>query len=125
MRRRKPPGQNQLELPLDAASQSRSFDGSAPRPALRLIRGSGVKPPPPLDSRDAVVRVLLEAGADLLLRRISSARAEEIRRRVDEVMALFDRVDASPGLIPTLKRRLDELEALMRETRGLRAGRAR
>src|SRR5215471_17695637 len=100
MRRRTKRTDNQLELPLDRASNS-------------------------YGSPDAVVRVLIEAGADLLLRKISSQRAEEIRRRVDTVMGLFDRVDGSPQLIPALKRRLDELESLMRETRGLRAGRSR
>ena len=121
MRRPKPPPQQQLQLPLASHQPS----NSQARPMLRIVRGEGAKGPARLDSKDAVIRVLLEAGADLLLRRISSARAEEIRRRVDEVMTLFDRVDASPGLIPTLKRRLDQLELRMRETRGLRASKFR
>jgi len=127
MRRRTKRTHHQLELRLDRATHScGSPDAPAAlRPPLRLIKGSGAKEPERLDSRDAVVRVLIEAGADLLLRRISSQRAEEIRRRVDVVMGLFDRVDGSPQLIPALKKRLDELEALMRETRGLRAGRSR
>jgi hypothetical protein len=127
MRRHTKRTDSQLELPLDRAiSSCGSPDAAAAlRPPLRLIKGSGAKKPERLDSRDAVVRVLIEAGADLLLRRISSQRAEEIRRRVDAVMGLFDRVDGAPQLIPALKRRLDELEALMRETRGLRAGRSR
>jgi hypothetical protein len=126
MRRRTKKSHHQLELPLLRASNSCGSPdaAAAPRPPLRLIKGSGAKKPERLDSRDAVVRVLIEAGADLLLRRISSQRAEEIRRRVDVVMGLFDRVDGAPQLIPALKRRLDELEALMRETRGLRAGRS-
>ena len=72
-----------------------------------------------------MIRVLIEAGADLLLRRISSQRADEIQQRVERIMSLFERVDHSPGLIPSLNRRLDELEALMRETRGLKAGKSR
>jgi hypothetical protein len=85
---------------------------------LRVIRGEGQRrPDEPLTSRDAVARVLIEAGADMLLRRISPARAEEIERQVDRVLELFDRVDATPILMPVLRRHLDELEALMRETR--------
>lgn len=88
---------------------------------LRVIPGGGQRrQDEPLGSRDAVVRVLLEAGADLLLRRISSGRAEEIEGRVDRIMDLFDRVDAVPALMPVLRRQLDELEALMRETREVR-----
>ena len=92
-------------------------------PGLRVIRGEGQRRQEPLASRDAVARVLMEAGADLLLRRISSARAEEIERKVDRVLDLFDRVDSAPVLMPVLKRHLDELEALMRETREVRAAR--
>jgi hypothetical protein len=89
---------------------------------LRVIRGGGERrPDEPLTSRDAVARVLMEAGADMLLRRISPQRAEEIERRVDRVLELFDRVDATPILMPVLRRQLDELEALMRETRQKRS----
>jgi hypothetical protein len=70
-----------------------------------------------------VARVLMEAGADLLLRRITSARAAEIERKVDRILDLFDRVDAMPVLMPVLRRHLDDLEALMRETREVRAAR--
>ncbi len=125
MRRRKEGTQEQLEFFFERLPERSGPPAVQARPPLRLIRGVGTKSPERLDSRDAVVRVLIEAGADLLLRRISSQRAEEIRRRVDKVMALFDRVDRSPELIPSLKRRLDELEALMRETRGWRTIRAR
>lgn len=87
-------------------------------PGLRVIRGEGQRrPDEPLTSRDAVARVLMEAGADLLLRRISPARAEEIERRVDRVLELFDRVDDTPLLMPVLRRHVEELETLMRETR--------
>jgi hypothetical protein len=89
---------------------------------LRVIAGGGQRrQDEPLVSRDAVARVLMEAGVDLLLRRISTARAAEIERKVDRVLDLFDRVDAAPLLMPVLQRHLDELEALMRETRQVRA----
>lgn len=99
---------------------------SSPRagaPGLRVIRGEGQRKQEPLADRNAVARVLMEAGADLLLRRISPVRAQEIERKVDRVLDLFDRVDAAPVLMPVLKRHLDELEALMRETREVRAAR--
>ena len=102
----------QLELPLAA-------------PKLRVIQGLGQKKPDPLTSRDAVARVLIEAGADLLLRRISPARAEAIETEVEEILALFDRVDREPAKLAELSKRLDELEALMRETRERRVHRAR
>lgn len=96
----------QLELPLQK------------KPSLRLIKGEGKKKPhETLASRNAVVRVLVEAGADLLLRRISSERAEEIEKRVDRVLALFDLVDDHPVMMAKLERELAELEALMTETR--------
>jgi hypothetical protein len=89
---------------------------------LRVIEGGGQRrQDEPLVSRDAVARALMEAGVDLLLRRITPARAAEIERKVDRVLDLFDRVDAAPLLMPVLKRHLDELEALMRETRQVRA----
>ncbi len=94
-------------------------------PKLRVIEGLGQKQEDPLDSRDAVARVLIEAGADMLLKRISCERAEEIERLVDEVLSLFDRVDKTPILQPVLARKLDELEALVRETREVRRPRRR
>ena len=98
----------QLELPLNA------------RPALRVIRGGGEKVEPRLNDRNAVARVLIEAGADVLLRRISAERAEEIEGRVDEILALFDKVDRDRTALPVLQARLDALEVLMRETRATR-----
>lgn len=89
-------------------------------PRLKVIKGLGQKQDEPLASRDAVARVLMEAGADLLLRRISDERAEEIEKRVDEILNLFDRVDDNRILFPVLQRKLDELEQLMRETRSTR-----
>lgn len=96
---------SQLELPL------------ATRPKLTLLKGEGKRTQEPLDSRDAVARVLIEAGADLLLKRISSVRAEHIEERVEEVLALFDRADRDPAALVELKGKLDALEVLMRETR--------
>src|SRR5712692_6784880 len=97
-------GPRQLELPFGAEPpkpDSRQRELEDGRPALRVIKGEGRKKKEArLLSRDAVVRVLLEAGGDLLLRRISPDRAEEIRRAVDKIMVLFDRVDASPQLMP-------------------------
>lgn len=89
--------------------------GEAPK--LRVIQGLGQKQQEPLASRDAVTRVLIEAGADLLLRRISSERAEAIEQEVDEILRLFDLVDGNRLLFPVLQRKLDALEQLMRETR--------
>jgi len=60
---------------------------------------------------------LIESGVDLLLRRISPARAEEIQRAVDEILILFDQVDHAPERIALLHQRLDALERLMGETR--------
>jgi hypothetical protein len=97
---------NQMELPL--------------RPWLRVIQGGGEKKEPKLKDRNAVARVLVEAGADMLLRRISTERAEEIEKRVDEILGLFDRVDVDPAAFPLLQARLDALEELMRETRAIR-----
>ncbi|WP_224361789.1 hypothetical protein [Hyalangium versicolor] len=106
--------------PLSAAPQNSRAAG----PGLRVIRGEGQRrPDEPLTSRDAVARVLMEAGADLLLRRISPARAEEIERQVDRALELFDRVEANPLVLPVLRRHLDALDALMRETRERRPSR--
>jgi len=102
---------DQLQLPLS--------------PRLKVLKGLGQRVQEPLESRDAVARVLMEAGADLLLRRISSDRAEEIEARVDEILGLFDRVDRHPLFMSVLKRKLDELETLMRETREKRVSRRR
>lgn len=105
--------ERQLNLPLET------------KPRLRVIQGLGQKQQEPLASRDAVARVLIEAGADLLLRRISPERAEAIEGEVDEILKLFDLVDKNPLVMPVLQRKLDELEALMRETRERRAQRRR
>lgn len=121
-------GPVQLELPLTSRRARPEPERPAPAalpPApkptfLRVIQGGGERTHEPLTSRDAVVRVLVEAGADLLLRRISPERAQAIETFVNEILDLFDRVDATPGLMPVLRRRLDELEALMGETRDRR-----
>ncbi len=124
MSKKKQGGPSQLELPLFSTppvARTAAPVLSAPpaRPALRVIQGGGQRTHEALASRDAVVRILVEAGADLLLRRITPERADEIERKVDRVLGLFDQVDAAPELMPVLKRHLDDLEALMRETRSL------
>jgi hypothetical protein len=40
---------------------------------------------------------------------------------VDRVLDLFDRVDAAPVLMPVLRKHIEELETLMRETRQVRS----
>lgn len=92
---------------------------NAPKGAagLEVIRGGGKRPREKLSSRDSVVRALIESGVDLLLRRISPARAEEIQRVVDEILVLFDQVDAAPERMVLLRERLDALERLMSKTR--------
>lgn len=117
----------QLELPFGSAKRATEAN---PRGGLRLIRGEGKSLPEKLNSREAVVRVLLEAGVDLLLRRISAERAEEIESRVDRILTLFDRADPSQSPESAdshhqLRTELDELERLMTETRGLRPARRR
>jgi hypothetical protein len=102
-------GPTQLELPLTR---------NAP---LRVIQGGGQRVVEKLDSRDSVIRVLVEAGADVLLKRISPERAEAIQENVDRILSLFDRVSVAPDLMPVLKRELDQLQSLMSETRALRA----
>lgn len=124
MRQSKKSGPTQLDLPFSEEDPGSRATQSAreTRPPLRVIEGEGTrKEEPPIVSREGVVHALIEAGADLLLRRISSERAEEIRRAVDRIMVLFDRVDTSPQLMPVLRRQLDELEDLMRETRAIKA----
>ncbi len=118
------PSQPQPRRRLVSIRQHKQPLSAAPKPSrgaspgLRVIRGEGQRrPDEPLTSRDAVARVLMEAGADLLLRRISPDRAEEIERQVDRALELFDRVDDNPFVMPVLRRHLDALEALMRETR--------
>ena len=53
----------------------------------------------------------------MLLRRISPERAEFIEAQVEDSLALFDRVDREPSVFVELKRKLDDLEVLMRQTR--------
>ncbi len=92
-------------------------------PPLRVIEGGGQRKRERLVSRDAVVRALVETGADMLLRRISVERAEEIQESIDRILGLFDRVDETPALMPVLGRQLADLEALMTETRAARSAR--
>jgi len=93
--------------------------GQAPH-GLRLMMGEGKKQPEALNSRDAVARVLIEAGADLLLRRISVERAEHIERCVNRVLYLFDLTEEQPSQLAALQAHLEELELLMQESRGRR-----
>jgi hypothetical protein len=116
---------SQLELPLAPRSKpppAPPVSRQAPT-VLRVLKGGGQRVHEKLKSRDAVIRVLVEAGADMLLRRISVERAEEIQENVDRILSLFDRVDLAPDLMPVLERELGSLEALMTETRGLRSAR--
>ena len=109
----------QLELPFGLPEAPQS---ATPAPqGLRLIRGGGQGRREPLATRESVVRVLLEAGVDLLLRRISAARAEEIERRVERVLRLFDAPGSSSDPTAALRDELDALERLMVETRAKRA----
>jgi hypothetical protein len=121
VKKRDHPTPLQLELPLSAEARPVAAPAPKPRaPALRVIQGEGKRRHEPLESREAVVRVLVEAGADLLLRRISPERAGVIQRSVDQVLHLFDQVDATPALLPVLRREIDALEALMSQTRQTR-----
>jgi hypothetical protein len=104
------PDDRQLALPLG--------------PRLEVLQGGGQRKAEALTSRDAVARVLIGAGADLLLRRISVERAEAIELEVEAVLALFDRVDAHPAQLPELERRLDDLEALVSESRARQPARS-
>ena len=104
----------------DGDSRQLDLNLTAPAPKLRVIQGLGQRQQEPLLSRDAVARVLMEAGADLLLRRISTERAAVIEKQVDEILELFDRVDDNRLLFPVLQKKLDALEQLMRETRDKR-----
>jgi hypothetical protein len=130
LKKSRKPSPLQLELPL-SADRPRQPARPAPGPdrgraanGLRLITGEGRGRPERLESRQSVVRVLVEAGADLLLRRISTERAGEIQRAVDQVLRLFDAVDNTPALLPVLRRELEKLEALMTQTRSVRGRRS-
>ncbi len=109
-----PHGPVQLSLPLAAPA----------RPGLRVIHGGGRRrAAEPLSSPDAVVRVLVETGADLLLRRITPERAQEIERAVSKVLKLFEEARTSPRHAMSLRRELDTLQTLMSESRAKRKAR--
>ena len=99
----KKPDERQLEFPL--------------KPRLKVIDGLGQKKKAePLTNRDAVARVLIGAGADLLLRRISSVRAEAIETAVEEVLQLFDLAERDRSRFAELANKLNELEVLVRDS---------
>ena len=102
----------QMELPLEGKERQ--------GPALRVISGGGQRTEEPLTNRDAVVRVLVATGADMLLRRISPERGEEIEQQVEKVLQLFDLVDARPELMPRLEAGLQVLEGMVRDVRTFR-----
>ena len=106
----------QLELPFEVPSE-KAMSPCEKRPVFKVIQGGGERRQESLASREAVVRLLVETGADLLLRRISHERAEHIQNEVDRILALFDRVDQNPALLPVLEKSLSGLETLMTETR--------
>jgi hypothetical protein len=83
---------------------------------LRLIEGLGQPRVERIDSRDAVARLLVKAGSDVLLRRLSPVRAEAIGGAVDEILRLFDRVENEPLFAKVLEGKLSALEQLVRET---------
>lgn len=111
----------QLELPLGARPRTQTpIPGpitATPQRAFRVIRGEGQRRDEKLRDRNDVTRVLVGAAADLLLKRITPDRAQELERRVDKIMRLFDLVDDQPTLMLLLRKELDELEAIVREGR--------
>lgn len=82
---------------------------------LRLIQGNAEGRDGTLRDRGDVARLLAASAADLLLRRISTARAHDIEDRVNRVLRLFDRARTEPLAHPILRRELDELEMIWRE----------
>lgn len=115
----------QLELPLpgksegpEAKEEKRNVVRAPAAPfQLRVIEGEGRGRSTRLESRDDLARVLVGAAGDMLLKRISAPRGHEIQKRVDRLLALFDRVDREPLLERVLRRELDALEELLRESK--------
>ncbi len=113
MKRTPPRSPIQLSLPFEPA-----------RPGLRVIEGGGQpKPRERLNSPEAVMRLLVEASADVLLRRISPERAHEIERQVGKTLRLFESSKGSVRHRQELDRALDALESLMDETRSRKKAR--
>ena len=115
---RKPQDFGQLGLPFgearrerDRAALVRQVPGRA---QLRILNGEGRGRDERLQSRDDVARVLMRSAADLLLRRISSARANAIQRMVDRVFTLFDTAAHDSSAATLLRHELDSLEELAR-----------
>lgn len=84
---------------------------------LRLIRGGAEGRDETLRDRNDLARLLAASAADLLLRRISTVRANEIETRVNRALWLLDRARTEPLARPILRRELDQLEAIWREGR--------
>ena len=82
---------------------------------LRLIHGGATGRDETLRDRNDLARLLAASAADLLLHRISTARAHEIETRVSRALRLFDRAQTEPLARPILRRELDQLEAIWRE----------
>jgi len=122
------PGPKQLELPLQGRKPPEAPPAPGERPAppartLRVIEGGRQRRKETLETRNDVARLLVAAAADMLLHRITSDRAHEIQVRVERVQRLFERCQGDPILLPILRRELDELEALWRESQDKRRSR--
>jgi hypothetical protein len=120
----KPAQVGSRSVPLEKPAAREAAVGRA-RPKLSVIPGDGKPEPRPLRTRNDLAGVLVGAASDLLLRRISSVRAHEIEKRVDRLMDLFDRVDSEPLMMKVLRRELDDLEALLKESPHHRPKRSR
>jgi hypothetical protein len=122
--------ERQLVLPLrpglerPAENPPRPISAPAQR-AFRVIRGEGKRRDEKLRSRDDVVRLLVAAAADMMLKRITPERAHEIQVRVERVQRLFERCERDPVLWPLLRVELETLEKVWRETEHQRPLRGR
>ncbi len=122
-------GGGQIELPLRPPVPAPISVRAPERRAFRVLKGEGKRRDERLKERGDVVRLLTAAAADLLLRRITPARAHELEVRVERVMGLFDRIGQLGGtdkkgpegaearaLKERLERELRSLDALWRES---------
>jgi hypothetical protein len=119
-----PPESKQMLLPFGPA-RAGAKQAPAAQPAravrghshLRVISGENQGRETALRSRDDVARLLMRSAADVLLRRISSARANAIQKKVDRVFGLFDASAVDPAAAGLLRRELDALEEMARRRR--------